>query len=192
MGPTYGIPKQRVREASPQPQPSGLRLRGFATVGQHPCEAAFGGSKTQPAPALWGAVGLGFWGPKSAPKCNAPGTPLSPFLCWANRALASVTLTNCISCYRHTQRQPPEWSGARFDGQTAPTCFTNPRAGHGWGIGDRRSAGDVWQSKQPKGSSASVCPLPACGRRGGRVRLAALGRRWNGCGPFSGGGGGYR
>lgn len=61
----------------------------------------------------------------------------------ANRALASVTLTNCISCYRHTQRQPPEWSGARFDGQTAPTCFTNPRAGHGWGIGDRRSAGDV-------------------------------------------------
>ena len=80
-------------------------------------------------------------------------------------------------------------SGARFDGRTGPTCFTNPLAGYGWGIGDRRSAGGVRQSKQPKGSSASRVPLPACGRRGGCVRLAALRRRWNGCGPLSGGGG---
>ena len=38
-----------------------------------------------------------------------------------------------------------------------------------------KPAGAVWPSKQPKGSSAPVCPLPASrGRRGGGAGLAAL------------------
>lgn len=137
--------------------------------------AALGGSKPHPLPDSWRSLRCGVLGPAALLSDDA--------------SFAVFPVLRCRS--RRSQTAAGEWCGARFDGRTAPTCFINLPVGHGWRIGVRRTAGGVCQSKQPKGSSVSICPCPLAGDKG-RIEACRLWRRWKGCGPLTVGGGNYQ